>query len=412
MSRDAAIRPGPATPGPATPGPAAPGPAAPEPTAWDRVRAWRPTRRGVALAALLVVTLTVLVLAAPRGTGFLDPAAVDPAGSRAVVSVLGDLGVATVDARRTADVVAAAPGSTVVLTDPGLPTAQMVDAVLDAGPATVVLVSPWPGSAALGRLAAGVEVAEVADAQALEPGCALRAAVRAGAAELPGPRYDARAWPGAEACYDRAEAAAVVVLPARAGRPEVVLLGSSVPLTNEGLAAHGNAALALNLLGAHARLVWWRPTSDDPALAGQAPTAVTDLVPGWVLPVLVQLGVASLLAAWWRGRRFGPLVVEPLPVVVRSGETTAGRARLLQANRARGEAAEHLRAAARERIRARLGLPLGCSPRHLVAAVSTRTGRPADEVGGLLYGPQPADDAALVTTGHDLEVLMEQVGGA
>jgi hypothetical protein len=383
-----------------------------QPSAGDRIRRWRPTRRGLAVAALLLLALIVLMLTSPRRTGYLDPTAVDPSGSRAVVSILRDLGVTVTDVRTAADAEANAGGATVLVTTPSLLTRTMVEELLAVGPRRIVLVDVLPSDPAAERLAAGIELAEPTWTTPLEPGCDLSAATRAGRAVLPGLRFDARGWSGtAAACYDSPQAAAVVVLPARSGRPEVVLLGGGHPLTNDGLDEEGNAALALNLLGAHEQLVWWRPSTSDPALA-ERDASLGDLLPAWVVPVLVQLGVACLLVAWWRGRRLGPLVVEPLPVVVHAGETTGGRARLLHSQHARGEAAEHLRAAARERLRLRLGLPMGCPAARLVSAVAQRADRPPEQVGALLYGPEPSQDAELVALGHDLEALMAEVGGA
>ena len=384
-----------------------------EDSAWDRTRRWRPTRRGVAVAALLLVALVVLMLTGSRRAGYLDPAAVDPSGSRAVATILGDLGIRVSDVRTTADVASNATGSTVLITDSTLPTAAMIDSVLDAGPARVILVDPFPGTPAFERLAAGTELADLAEGDPVAPGCQLAVAVRAGGASLPGTRYDARSWSdSAQACYDDPESAAVLAIPARAGRPEVVLLGSAHPLTNDGLDEQGNAALALGLLGERDDLVWWRPSPNDPALATEAGASVTDLVPAWVIPVLIQILVACLLVVWWRSRRLGRLVVEPLPVVVRAGETTAGHARLLHSHHARAEAAVHLRARARERIRVRLGLPQAVPPERLVAAVATRSGQSTDDVGRLLYGPDPTTDTDLVALGHDLDELMREVGGA
>ena len=76
-----------------------------------------------------------------------------------------------------------------------------------------------------------------------------------------------------------------------------------------------------------------------------AATDLSDLLPPWVGIVVAQLVVAVLVAALWRGRRLGPVVAEPLPVAVRAAETTEGRARLYRRRRARGRAADHLRAA-------------------------------------------------------------------
>lgn len=410
--------PGPA-PAPAPPdGPASPSAVAASPpgfddTTWDRARRWRPTRRGLAITALLLLALAALMLTTSRRTGYLDPAAVDASGSRAVANVLGDQGVRVNDVRTTADVVANARGATVLVTDSSLLTNEMVSDVLDAGPARLVLIDPPPGSPALDRLGAGTEIVDVAGEDAVEPNCRWEPAQRAGSAELPGTRYDATAWTAAgEACYGSSDSAALVVLPARPGRPEVVLLGSAHPLTNDGFDAQGNAALALSLLGSRTDLVWWRPVPSDPALAGQAGASISELVPPWVAPVLLQVLVACVLAAGWRSRRLGRLVTEPLPVVIRSGETTAGHARLLHAHHARAEAATHLRARARERIRVRLALPLGTSEMRLVAAAAARSGRSPELTGSLLYGPEPTTDAHLVALGHDLEALMVEVGGA
>ena len=385
---------------------------------WERVRGWRPTRRGLAVAALLVLALIVLVVSAPRRTGHLDPTAVNPDGSRAVANVLTDLGVQVVDTRSTKEVLDRASGATVLVTDTLLPTPQVVDELLAARPSRLVLIGALPGDPLFDRLAAGVATADGVGDDALSAGCNLPAASKAQTASLPGWRYDARGWVGgAEACFDRPEAAALVALPGRAlgdraGRPDVVLLGSAAPLTNADFDTDGNAALALNLLGAEPKLGWWRPVATDPALSAERPATLRELVPAWVLPVVVQLLIGFVVIALWRGRRLGRLVIEPLPVVVRAGETTAGHARLMHANRARGEAAGQLRAAARQRLGARLGVPPGASADRLIATVASRTGRPPGDVGSLLYGPEPGDDAALVRLDHDLEALTVEVGGA
>ncbi len=60
----------------------------------------------------------------------------------------------------------------------------------------------------------------------------------------------------------------------------------------------------------------------------------------------------------------------------------------------------------------RLGLPPGASQTRLAAAAAGRSGRSPEQVGSLLYGPEPTTDAQLVALGHDLEALMVEVGGA
>ncbi len=142
---------------------------------------------------------------------------------------------------------------------------------------------------------------------------------------------------------------------------------------------------------------------------GQTP--LSELLPDWVRPGALQLLVAAAVLALWRARRLGRVVPEPLPVVVRSAEAVEGRARLYRASGARDRAAEALRSAARARLVRRLGLPPGVDRPALVAALVERTGRPAPDVDGLLHGPPPPDDAALVGLADALDVLARQAGG-
>ena len=119
----------------------------------------------------------------------------------------------------------------------------------------------------------------------------------------------------------------------------------------------------------------------------------------------LQLALAVLVLALWRARRLGRVVPEPLPVVVRAAEAVEGRGRLYRAAGARDTAAEALRAGARARLAARLGLPRDAGREGLVLALAARTGRPPQELDALLYGPAPHDDAALVRLADALDGL-------
>jgi hypothetical protein len=185
------------------------------------------------------------------------------------------------------------------------------------------------------------------------------------------------------------------------------VLGAGDPLTNRYLDEDGNASLAMGLLGQNPRLVWFRPVI-EPAQAGQQAKLI-DLLPDWVTPVFWQLVIAALLAAWWRVRRLGPVVTEPLPVVVRAAEATEGRARLYRRGRARGHAATTLRDAATARLRSHLGLPRDAGRPEVSQTVAARTGRPPSAVGAVLDGPPPPDDAALVELADNLDRLEQEV---
>src|SRR5262249_57583714 len=94
--------------------------------------------------------------------------------------------------------------------------------------------------------------------------------------------------------------------------------------------------------------------------------------------------------------RFGPLVFEPLPVVVRASETAEGHGRLYRSRRARDRAAAALRAAAVARITSRTGLPQAASPEAVGQELAGRTGRGGEAIQAMLFRPVPGDDAALV----------------
>ena len=137
---------------------------------------------------------------------------------------------------------------------------------------------------------------------------------------------------------------------------------------------------------------------------------MSDILPGWVLPAVVQLLVAGLLLMLWRGRRLGPPVTEPLPVVVRAAEAVEGRARLYRRAQARDRAAKALRSGALARLVPRLGIESGAggepAPEAVVAAVAGRTGRADAEVHAALFGAPPEDDAGLVRLSETLDSMV------
>ncbi|BDZ42901.1 hypothetical protein GCM10025865_22000 [Paraoerskovia sediminicola] len=105
----------------------------------------------------------------------------------------------------------------------------------------------------------------------------------------------------------------------------------------------------------------------------------------------------------------GRLVSEPLPVVVRSSETTRGRARLYRAGGARGHAAAGLRALTAQRLARRLGVPASAGRDVVVEATARACGRTPDEIQHILYGPPPTDDAALLELATRLDTLESEV---
>lgn len=168
---------------------------------------------------------------------------------------------------------------------------------------------------------------------------------------------------------------------------ELVLIGSTDVVTNDRIHEVANGAVALRTLGHSPRLVWYVPDLRDVPVTSMRSSE--RLYPPW-WSAAVMLAVLTVVALiWWRGRRFGRLVVEPLPVVIRATETTESRGRMYHRARDSGRASSVLREATRRRLTAYLGLP-GVDGPALVAAVARATGRPVEQVQWALAGP-PAD---------------------
>lgn len=187
--------------------------------------------------------------------------------------------------------------------------------------------------------------------------------------------------------------------------------------TNDQLDDLGHAALALRATGRHESLTWYLNEYGDPTTLtwgddGPLPTDI-EANPAYLPPgtsdALFALGLAALVAAFWRARRFGPLVTEPLPVVVRSSEATRGRARLYRRARATGRSSAAIRGLVALRIGKRLGVPRASGRDGLLQAVIRATGRTTDNVDTLLYGPPPATEAEMMYLVEQLDQLESEV---
>jgi hypothetical protein len=365
---------------------------------------WAAVRGPVAVGVVVLLAAVVLaVVAGDPASGRLDPREPAPSGARAVAEVLRDRGV-EVELVTTGAAVrsTAGAGDTLLVADPELLVSEQVETVLTTG-ADLVVVSP----ARPERFVPEVGIGPVTQPGVRQPACALPAARRAGSADAGGHSWVAEPEADVVAgCYARDGRPSL--LQVRDGERTISLLGSPVPLTNSRLGDEGNAALSLGLLGENPRLVWYLPSlADVPDSAQQE--SFYSLVPDGVWWGLAQLLVALLLVALWRARRLGPVVVEPLPVVVRAAETVEGRARLYRRAGARDTAAAALRGGVRSRLLPLLGLPARAEHPAVVDAVAARTRRTPPEVAALLYGAAPADDAALVRLADDLDALEREV---
>jgi hypothetical protein len=350
-------------------------------------RRWSLVFTGV---GLLIILLAVVALSTSSSTGgSLDPRSAAPDGSRALAQLLRGRGIA-VDRGVTGGA-----DRTVLVPFPQDLTSNQLDRLLRSG-ADVVLVDPGPIAAAQLSVRADLRL------QTRSPGCSFGPARIAGPARLGGSVYASAN--AAVPCYD----GTLLVLPTGTvdGGGQLVVLGSSDFIRNARLDQQGNAALALGILSGHRHLTWYS------ARRSASGTTLTELLPDAIPWALLQLGIGVAVLGLWRGRRLGPVVTEPLPVIVRSAETVLGRARLYAAARARDSAAEALRTGSRARLAALLHQDAAASPQALISAAALRSGTAPAAVAALLYpagAPGPQTDAALIRLADQLDQLEKEV---
>jgi hypothetical protein len=360
---------------------------------------------------VLALAIVAIVLAALRPRvrpEYLEPESSGQQGARALVEIVRQRGTPVTvvrSASAAADRMRADPDAVLVVAR----SERLVPAdlgVLRTLPGDRLLLAP--SDETLRALAPGVEVVGN-DTGVSAPGCSLNAAAYAGnAGFLDSEVYRAPAT--ATRCYFHDGRPNLVQLPVLGST--VTVLGSGDPLTNEHLSEEGNAALGMNLIGARSSAVWLLPNPPPPGSGGQK--SFGDLVPFGVKLAVLQAFIAVVLVALWRSRRLGPVVVEPLPVVVRSAEAVEGRARLYRSRRASDRAAQALRNGSLERLTGLLGMPRSAASdpvmaSEIVAALASHTGQDQAAIGAALYGPPPTDDTELVRLAGFLDDLERQV---
>jgi len=363
---------------------------------------WR-AARWVLFSLVVVIAVATLTtyLTAPRVGGPMDPGSTSGNGTHALVTLLREHGVDVVEAPDVAAAERAArPGTLIVV----LQTLQLLDkdVVRRLGdlPGDRLLVAPT--SSTREALAPRIAIAGAVPFGGSEPGCDLREANRAGAAQLDmSDQYESVDDFPVTSCYDGA-----LVRYTDDGR-SVTVVGSSEFMTNAGLLTAGNAALAMNLAGTHPRVIWYAPQRRQGE--SDAGAEISDLIPPAVGWILIQLCLTIALVAVWRGRRLGPLVAERMPVVVRASETVEGRGRLYRSRRARDRAAMALRTAALQRMLPRLGLSNNAEAPAIVSAVAQRSGSHAQTLAHTLFGPPPQSDDDLVNLARELDNIERQV---
>ncbi|TDK23579.1 DUF4350 domain-containing protein [Arthrobacter crusticola] len=363
------------------------------------------------LLAFVIAAVVVLGLLTrtDADTTPLSPGNGTPTGARAVAQVLEDEGVEVVHARTLADAEAARArlgGATLFFSDPnGWLNEEQLSSLNRSFPSRVLAAPSEPQLLVLAPEILPAGPAEDARGT-VRAGCTREEARAAGEITGGGQLYSAPVECFNSPAADGGTGASYAAVGG------TVVLGNPGILTNGTIEEAGNASLALSTLGAAESLIWYQPTTADLAGATGPPANPLQLLPDWVNTLMLWLLGCALLAMLWRGRRLGPLAVEPLPVLVSAAETAEGRARLYQGSRAVRHAAANLRAATLSRAAARLRLPPSSARAAVVQAVAQKTGRRPEDVHSLLDGPPPSTEKDLARWAQQLLDLEKEINNS
>lgn len=349
----------------------------------------------IATVALLVVALIVIMLtgSAQQAGASLSPTSASPTGSKALAEVLRQHGVtvtatATMSETRTAS--KRASDTTIFLVDDGNYLNATDLRELERLSSRLIIMSP--NFDQLDAIAPEVALAGSVKGK-LSADCALPPVQRAKTVTGKGSGFrlvgsDTSALP----CLGSGDGIHSLVQLRHDGK-SLTLIGTRDAFSNEFVQYEGNAALALGLLGETPNLVWMLPTIAESSAAG---ATIGELTPAWTSTIMLLLILTVVAAAFWRGRRFGPLVIEALPVTVRASETMHGRARLYQKASAHLHAVDALRMGAIDRLSKLCGLPSAATVDDVIRAVAQITGRQSAHIAYVVRDAEPSSEKELI----------------
>ena len=137
---------------------------------------------------------------------------------------------------------------------------------------------------------------------------------------------------GSARCFD--DGAGAFVVESAFGQGRVIAVGGPYPFTNEGLGRADAAVLVADLLAPDpegTRVAFLDRADPVAGRPGGGDETLLDLVPDRVVLALIQLGLAFGAYVWFRARRAGRPVAEPLPTTLAGSELVAAVGQLLAA---------------------------------------------------------------------------------
>ena len=386
------------------------------------------------IVAAFVVLITVIALVLLTG----DDESEEPlhydstarTGTKALVETLRDhdVDVTTTEDQEQARTAAAQPDTTLLIpTNTGALSPGDIAGLqyaLRTHGNRLVLIDPGPAIAEFtDRITVNDNLSPLASPDPeSQPDCALPSARTAGAVTTGQTEYaeTKKGTDGITACYplagpgvDEIDSAEVAAGSARGqlltdthGHVRMTVMGNAEWVTNDHIDEEGNASLVLSQLSETDRLVVYYPTFGDSA---QPPPSTIDFVPDWFIAGVLWLAPTVLVLLLVLGRRFGPLAVERLPVIVPAVETVHGRAALAARSHDRAGALHTLRTAALLRIAKRFALGPDAGPPQIIAHIAEATGRDPRALHHIFVTATVDTDAELTDLVHQLTQIESEI---
>ncbi|MGE0881737.1 MAG: DUF4350 domain-containing protein [Acidimicrobiia bacterium] len=190
------------------------------------------------------------------------------------------------------------------------------------------------------------------------------------------------------------------------GQGTIVGLGGPEVFVNEYLGDADNAVLATALLAPRdgLRIAWMAREA-----GGGGDESLSDLIPGGVKAMLLELVLAFVVFAVARARRLGRPVSEPQAVQIPGSEMVVAVGQLLERAHRRDDAAAAVRRDLRRLVRERYGVPDDAPVETVAAVLAARTGVDPQKVIAAL-SPEPlGHDDDLVSAARRIEHLREDI---
>jgi len=359
------------------------------------------SRRGLLWVALVVVVVIGLAAVGRSGSRSAEPLAPDStssSGLRGLVLLAESFGadVDVIDGAPSADRdVAFMAADRYGRTD----TSDMRRWVRNGG----ILVVADSQSSFVPKLGGPLGSGLVQDSNVEAGDCTIRALSKATRVSVDS-AFAYRPPSGSTRCFTVGGDALIVASPE--GNGTIVAVGGSSMFENGNLDEADNAVVAVSLLapkqGTNVAFV------RGPSIGAGDETLWSLIRPG-IRYGFLQIGIAFLLFAIWRGRRLGRPVLEIPRIEIEGSELITAVGHLLERTNSPTYAASVLRADTRQEIARRVGGARADDPEGLALVLGERMGADRDRVRALLIDTPVRDENELVALAQQLYSLRQEV---